>query len=272
MKKYLLVALDLDGTLLTSKKKILPETIIDIAEAYNKGVQIVYCTSRAPAEMKEYLQLLPMIQYGVCTGGALVYDFKNQKTIFSNALSRELAREIIEVAKEDDGMIQYMTEKDSFVREDQINHMGDFDMAEYQPMYLEIAKIVKDMEKELENHDFFPKINIYFHSKKAREEAYKKLKLKQLPISINLGDKTALGIAATNVNKGNGLLELASYLKIPMDQIIGIGDNHNDYSFLKVVGFPIAMFNASYDLKLICKDVTDDNNHNGTGKAIRNYC
>ena len=48
--------------------------------------------------MKEYLPLLPMIQYGVCTGGALVYDFKNQRTIYSNALSKELARQIIEVA------------------------------------------------------------------------------------------------------------------------------------------------------------------------------
>jgi len=49
-----------------------------------------------------------------------------------------------------------------------------------------------------------------------------------------------------------------------MDQIIGMGDNHNDCSFLDIVGFPIAMFNATYDLKLISKDATDDNNHNGT--------
>ena len=55
MKKYLLIALDLDGTLLTSEKKILPETITDLTEAYNKGVNILYCTGRAPAEMKEYL-------------------------------------------------------------------------------------------------------------------------------------------------------------------------------------------------------------------------
>lgn len=272
MKKYLLVALDLDGTLLNSEKKILPETITDLTEAYNKGIQIVYCTGRAPAEMKEYLPLLPMIQYGVCMSGSLVYDFKNQTTIYSNALSKELAKQIIEVAKEDDGMIQYMTEKDSIVREDQITHMVDFDMEIYQPMYLETAKTVKDMEKELENHESIPKLNIYFHSTKAREEAFEKLKLKNLPISITFGDKTALEMTATNVTKGNGLIELASYLKIPMDQIIGMGDNHNDCSFLEVVGFPIAMFNATYDLKLISRDITDDNNHNGTGKAIRNYC
>ena len=138
--------------------------------------------------------------------------------------------------------------------------------------YQDIATTVKDIEKELENHDFFPKINIYFHSIKARKEAFEKLKMMKLPISISLGDKTALEMTATNVTKGNGLIELASYLKIPMDQIIGMGDNHNDCSFLEVVGFPIAMFNATYDLKLISRDITDDNNHNGTGKAIRNYC
>ena len=190
MKKYLLVALDLDGTLLTSEKKILPETITDLTEAYNKGVQIVYCTGRAPAEMKEYLPLLPMIQYGVCMSGSLVYDFKNQKTIYSNALSKELGKQIIEVAKEDDGMIQYMTEKDSIVREDQITHMVDFDMAIYQPMYLETAKTVKDMEKELENHEFIQKVNIYFHSKKLVKKLLKNLNLRiylfQLPLGIKL--------------------------------------------------------------------------------------
>ena len=86
--------------------------------------------------------------------------FKNKKTIYSNALSKELAKQIIEVAKEDDGMIQYMTEKDSIVREDQITHMSDFHMGIYQPMYLKIAKRVKDMNIESENHDSIPKMYV----------------------------------------------------------------------------------------------------------------
>ena len=74
-----------------------------------------------------------MIQYGMCMSGALVF-LKNKKSIYSNALSKDLARKIIEVAKEDEGIIQYMTEKESIVREDQITHMVDFDKEVYQSM------------------------------------------------------------------------------------------------------------------------------------------
>ena len=75
MIKYQLVAIDIDGTLLTSDKTILPDTIKQINEASKKGIYIVYCSGRAPAEMKDIIKLLPSIRYGVCMSGALVYDF-----------------------------------------------------------------------------------------------------------------------------------------------------------------------------------------------------
>ena len=84
-------------------------------------------------------------------------------------------------------------------------------------------------------------------------------------------EKTALEITAKNATKGNGLLTLASYLGIPISQIIGIGDSNNDYSFLNIVGLPIAMGNANKNIKNISKYITDDNN-NGVGKAICKYC
>ena len=40
MKKYKLIAIDIDGTLLTTDKKLLEETKKDLVAAYNKGVII----------------------------------------------------------------------------------------------------------------------------------------------------------------------------------------------------------------------------------------
>ena len=270
MVKYLLVALDIDGTLLTSDKTIHPDTIKHINEASKKGIYIVYCSGRAPAEMQDIIKILPSIRYGVCMSGSLVYDFKEHKTIYANSVPRELVKKIIEVAEDDDGMIQFLTENDSIVREDQITHMSDFKMGIYQPMYLKIAKTVKDMNNEAENYDSIPKVNIYFHTTQARQKAYEKIK--DLPLSFSFGEETSLEITAKNVNKGNGLSALATHLDIPMAQIIGIGDADNDLSFLKIVGLPIAMGNANEHVKSICKVITDDNNHNGTGKSISKYC
>ena len=270
MIKYHLVALDIDGTLLTSNKTIHPDTIKDINEASKRGIHIVYCSGRAPAEMQDVIKKLSNIRYGVCMSGSLVYDFIEQKSIYVNSIPKEYVKQILEVAKDDDGMIQFLTEKESIVREDQITHMSDFNMGIYQPMYLKIAKRVKDMNIEAEKYDSIPKVNIYFHTKEARQKAYEKIK--NLPLSFSFGQETALEITAKNVDKGNSLSLLATHLGISMTQTIGIGDADNDISFLKKVDLPIAMGNANENIKSICKVVTDDNDHNGTGKAIRKYC
>lgn len=270
MEKYRLVALDIDGTLLTSDKKIHPDTIKHINGASKKGIYIVYCTGRAPAEMKDIIQTLPSIRYGVCMSGALVYDFIEHKIIYSNSVPKDYVKKIIEVVKDDDGMIQFLTEKNSIVREDQITHMSDFHMEIYQPMYLKIAKTVKNMNEELEKYDSIPKLNIYFHTIQARQKAYEKIKY--LPLSFSFGEETALEITAKGVDKGKGLSALTSYLNINMAQVIGIGDADNDISFLKIVGLPIGMGNANKNVKTICQIIADDNDHNGTGKSIYKYC
>ena len=270
MTKYLLVAIDLDGTLLTSDKRVLPETIKDISEASEKGIHIVYCTGRGPAEMKEYLGLLPSIRYGICLSGALVYDFQEHKEIYINSIPKDMFNEIIEANKPYDGMIHLLTGKESIVREDQINHMEDFHMGVYTPLFKKFAKTVKNIKEEANKYDSIPKINIYFHSEKERNEVYEKLK--NLNLDFTFTEETSLEINAKDTTKGSGLLALASYLGIPLSQIIGIGDGNNDYSFLKIVGLPIAMGNANENIKNISKCITDDNNNNGSGKAIRKYC
>ena len=270
MTKYLLVAIDLDGTLLTSEKTILSETIKDITEASEKGIHIVYCTGRGLSEMQDILGLLPSIRYGIFMSGALVYDFKEHKKIYFNSIPKNIVNKIIEITKFDDGMIHLLTENDSIVREDQINHMKDFHMGVYQPMFMKIAKTVKNIEEEANKYESIPKMNIYFHSEKACKEAYEKLK--NLNLGFTFSEETSLEINAKDATKGNGLLALSSYLGIPISQIIGIGDGNNDYSFLKIVGLPIAMGNANENIKNISKYITDDNNNNGCGKAIRKYC
>lgn len=270
MNKFSLVALDIDGTLLTSVKTIHPDTIKHINEASKKGINIVYCSGRAPVEMQDITKNLPTIRYGVCMSGALIYDFKESKTIYINPISKEFIKKVIETAKDDDAMIHFLTENESIVRDDQIKHMVDFKMGAYQPMYLKIAKTVKDMSIEAEKYDYIPKINIYFRSTQSRQKAYENIK--DLPLSFAFGKDNGLEITAKNVNKGNGLSALATHLNIPMSQIIGIGDADNDISFLKIVGLPIAMGNANENVKSICKVITDDNDHNGAGKSISQFC
>ena len=51
-KNYRIIALDMDGTLLTSDKTLVPDTVRDIRAASERGLHVVYCTGRAVPELR----------------------------------------------------------------------------------------------------------------------------------------------------------------------------------------------------------------------------
>lgn len=81
MSNYELIALDMDGTLLNSQKKISKQTITAIKKATALNKYVVLSTGRGLAELKDYENEICDIQYGVLESGALVYDLKNRKII-----------------------------------------------------------------------------------------------------------------------------------------------------------------------------------------------
>lgn len=270
MNRYQLIAVDMDGTLLKSDKSLDPDTIRDIEMASQQGIQVVYSTGRAVPELEAYVKQLPYMRYAVALSGALVYDFQGRKSVFCRMLAGEYIREIVGVAYRYDAMAHLLAESESIVRVDQVSHMADFHMGVYQPMFLKLTRRVRDMRAEAERYDAIPKVNVYFRSAKDREEGYEALK--HLPLSFAFAEGASLEMNAEGVTKASGLRALTEYLGISMAETLGIGDADNDRAMLEAVGLSVAMGNGAADIKALCGAVTDDNDHNGVGKAIRKYC
>lgn len=266
---YRLIALDMDGTLLMTDKSVHPDTIRDIEQASRSGIHVVYCSGRAIPEILPYVPCLKTMRYAVCMSGALVYDFEESRAIYRKAIAHGYVQKIIDVAKKDDGMVHFLTDKESIVRADQVVHMRDFHMGVYQPMYVKITRKVTNMAEEAEHYDRIPKVNVYFHSKEARQQAYEMLE--DLPLSFAFAEGTSLEMTARGVTKAAGLKELAKYLKISMEETMAVGDAENDRAVLEAAGFSVAMGNAERQIKEICDAVTGDNDHNGVGEAIKRY-
>lgn len=270
MAGYKLIALDMDGTLLRSDKSLDPETVRDIGEAAARGIEVVYGSGRAMIELLSYVRQIPSMRYAVCLSGALVYDFKEQKSIFCRELPGTCIREIVKVAERYDAMAHFLTERESIVRVDQVSYMSDFRMGIYQPMFLKLTRKVDDMAEEAERYDMIPKVNVYFRSVQDRTVAYEGLK--HLPVSFAFAEGASLEMNAAGVTKASGLRALAGYLGISMEETVGVGDADNDRAMLEAVGLSVAMGNAAEDIKALCDVITADNDHNGVGEAIRRYC
>ncbi|MCR4814254.1 MAG: Cof-type HAD-IIB family hydrolase [Lachnospiraceae bacterium] len=266
---YKLIAVDMDGTLLKSDKTLHPDTVTDIEYASSKGTEVVYCSGRAVIEIRPYLESLPSIRYGICCSGSVVYDFKEDKVVFSKEIMAKYAVIISDTAKKYDGMTHFLA-VDSTADKSQVTHMDDYNMGVYQPLFEAIAKKVPDMSEEAKTRIAIPKVNIYFRTHADREAAFEELK--DLPLCFATVGDTILEMTAPGVSKALGLRILANRLGIDLKNTVGIGDSDNDREMLGIAGFPVAMGNAEAEILSMCKMTTDDNDHNGVGKAIRKLC
>ena len=266
-KNYRIIALDMDGTLLTSDKTIAPDTVRDIRAASEHGIHVVYCTGRAVPELKLYFDMVPMMRYAVCSTGALVYDRVEKHCIDRRPVKSEMAAALAETAKRYRAMPHILTDDETIVAADDVTHMKDFHAGIYQPMFERITRKVADMAEEARHLTSIGKVNIYFRSSEDCHACYEELRI--LPLSFAMPEETTLEMTAQGVTKGSGLKALADYLHIPMEQTVGIGDSDNDRAMLHDAGLSVAMGNAQADIKAQCDLITEDNDHNGVGEAIR---
>ena len=263
---YSFIAIDMDGTLLTSDKKILPDTLRDLQMAYDMGVHLAYSTGRALVEMYDYFDKTPMIRYAICYSGAIIYDCKIKEPVFKKEVSSDYFDKIIAVAEKYGGMLTFLTEKESIVSKADVSHMDDFHMGVYQPMYEKVTRQVDDMRAESLSHRSITKINIYFRSEEDRYRGYDDLR--NLPLTFAFAEETSLEMNAQGVTKGAAMEVLASILEVPIEKTVVIGDADNDRDMLERAGVSIVMKNARSDIKRLANIVTGDNDHNGVGGAI----
>ena len=73
---YQLIALDLDGTLLNSRKEIPEEAVRAIRKACAAGKTVVFDTGRAVPELAEQIERLPEVRYAVFASGGGLYDIR----------------------------------------------------------------------------------------------------------------------------------------------------------------------------------------------------
>ena len=73
-KKIKLIALDLDATLLDSRKEISPRTLAALERARQMGVLMVPVTGRPAQGLPRNVLNLPGLRYAVTSNGATIRD------------------------------------------------------------------------------------------------------------------------------------------------------------------------------------------------------
>ena len=270
MNQYKLIAFDMDGTLLTDKKRILPSTLESIAAADEQGKSVVICTGRPLAELRPYEKEFQHIRYAICECGAFLYDFREKRAISHHVLPEETIEKIIDVIQYEDMMPQALILGESYINREQLDRMADYSIEVYSDLYHNVASCVDDVTEVIRQHaSEIEKINLYHATPRGRERTMSRLA--QVPVEKTYAEQTSLELSPPGVTKGTGLAELACSLGIPMSMTIGVGDADNDVPLICAAGLGVAMGNGNEHAKAAASYITSDNEHDGCAEVIRKY-
>lgn len=268
---YDLIAFDMDGTLLNSKKQIDEKTLSSIKKAVQNNKIVCLSTGRSLAELEIFGGQLSDIQYFIAVSGAIIYDNKNKKIIHSNPIEEKTVRRLMSAADKKDLMIHIHSDK-PLMEKEKLEQIQKYNMGVYKEMFEEIAFTVPSIPAFYEKNKIpVYKLNFYLPNPESREEFYNELLNMNLDITYSYAETASLECSAPNTSKGEGLKILCDKLEIPVEKTIAVGDAENDLPILKVAGLPVAMGNAKQIVKDCSKKIVKDNDHAGCAQAIEEF-
>ena len=262
MQKYRLVAIDMDGTLLSSDKIILNETKKAILAAYDKGVIICIATGRAFPAIKKFIDELdiniPLILYN----GSRVRMSKDSSLLLNHTIAPNVAKAVYDIINNNNGTC-------CFWKNDQCYFNKDNEYTEY---YRKLTTINPHIIQVVQD-DLFDDINkfIWFGSVEFLDIVQKQILQGVEGINYFKSHTNLLEIVPVDVSKGNVLKYLSESLGIPKEEVIAIGDDENDISMIKFAGLGVAMGNAKNSVKKVADYITLTNEENGVGKVINKF-
>lgn len=266
---YQLLALDMDGTLLTSHKTVSTRTREALRALAAQGTPIAYCSGRCFRELLDYPTELPFIRYGVLASGAVVYDFDARRTLALHPLDVQVVEQAMAIADAEEHMTHVMSAEFSVVRPQDIERMERFGMGVYQGMFRQICETPDDLAPWVRDHaGEVVKVNFYHRDAAARDRTRARLAESGLPLTLANAEETSVECSPLGMSKAKGLQTLASYVGCTLQDVVAIGDSDNDLAALEAVGMPVAMGNATEAIRRVAHLVVADNDHDGIVEAI----
>ena len=271
-----LLALDIDGTLTDPSFQVPARNIAALRAAHEAGIEIILATGRRHDYALPIAKELGFPIWLISSNGALIRS-SDSKTFFTDRLPARTALELIQYMHEfrKHAVLTFdrpanVPGNDSLVLEsaDELNKTVSRWLEVNRPyikfvspledaltedplqaMYCGRVALMEGLQKQLSQADFLDKITV-------------------LRTQYDHRDLCILDILNRECSKGHALKRWAEERGINRDQIMAIGDNHNDLEMLEFAGVAVVMGNASNELKQNGWMVTGSNEESGVAQAV----
>ena len=260
-KDIRLIALDLDGTLLNSEKRISPRTMAALQAAMQKGVRVTIATGRMMAGAAMFGRQFGANAPLICCNGGVVQGMDDETSMFERHMAPETVRGILSFCHEHGWYVnwcigrevcaEYYAPKWYFA----YRTVQDFRVKEVGDRYLDYTEnviqcVVRDLDGKVE-----PMV-------KALKAAFPG----EFHAQQNTG--TSSDLTPVGVTKALGLEFLMKHYGLTPENVMACGDGDNDLPMLEFAGTAVVPQNALPAAQSLATYHADSNDNDGIAKAI----
>ena len=272
------IALDLDGTLLDSQKRLSAANRDALARAAAKGALVVPTTGRFFGMMPAAVRDLPFVRYAITVNGAQVYDRAADAAVVREEIPLETAIAVMRLLDGYDVVYDCYRANWGWMSAAFKEKAAAYATDEH---YLAMVRDFRRPVPELKAHlaatageGDVQKIMLFARldgpaDATARIAGAVRARFPEIAVTSTTWNNLELNIASAH--KGAALARFAERLGLTCANCLAIGDGLNDLTMIEAAGVGVAMANAHPDVLAAADDVTLSNDEDGVAAALVRY-
>ena len=273
-RRYQLLALDVDGTLLDGAGALRPSTAAAIARAAAAGIRPVLCTGRRYRRARPVAEQLGIDAPLVCNSGALVKEPFENRTLWRADFEPDLLAELLAVFRARGEPVVSFTDE----------HADDLDFlveqnATGRPLFDDYVDQNRAHAAVLPGWPDQRPDRAHFHL--CAIGARPAMLAFERAVHDRLGDRvrtfvqrspqyagTMCELIRSDASKWSAVLHVAELWGVAPEQICAVGDDMNDIPMILGAGLGVAMGHAPESVRRSADLVTDDQDNDGVARLV----
>jgi len=270
---YRMIAIDLDGTLLSPDGKVTERAKAAVHKCLSAGLLVCFATGRNWTESRTVLDAVAHYDSAVFVGGAMVVDTKQEVTLHRTMMESSLAAEVCRELESSGHAVLALQDTGTAGVDYLITADVPLNPATAHWMRVTSAKVHRVPSLADYAHEHTVRVGIVAEpdevSRVERELAEKfGERIMMMSIRVPTAGVTVLEVFDPAVNKWEGIMHVARRHGIEPEQIIAIGDDVNDVPMISRAGLGVAMGNARDEIKAVAKRVIGHNKDEGLAEFL----
>lgn len=268
-----LLATDIDGTLLNPQFQVSEGDLEALRRAHAAGIEIVLVTGRRHTFALPIALQLGFDLWLISSNGAVTRSL-NGETFHRDMMPRETCRRLCTAMQEFRGntVLTFDKETKGAIVLEHLDELGP-SIRRWLEKNMEYIEFVIPIENALQDKDpvqamFCGTMDRMKNALQHLENTGMKGEITVLRTEYPLRDLSMIDVLNAGCSKGHALERWAAHRGYRRDEVMAVGDNHNDIEMLEFAGHPVIMGNACEELRARGWTITRANHECGVAAAV----